>query len=324
MAKKKAKPKKPELMVGGQAVIEGVLMRTGDDYAVAVRKPDGSISVKKEKYVSITKKNKFLGLPFIRGIIVLGETMNLGYKALTYSANQALEEEIRDDSNDKGKKSADIKPSKKANGSKQKKDALGTTELVITLVISIIFALALFKFLPLLIATLVKNKLGGSNLLFNIVDGVAKLLILILYILAISMMKDVKRLFQYHGAEHKVVHCYEENKKLTVENVKQDSKAHARCGTTFILVVLFLSILFYLFIPFSVNFWLKLLIRIAFLPIITGIAYEWIKITGKHTDEWWAKILIAPGLLVQSLTTREPDDQQIEVAIKSLKAIVKE
>jgi uncharacterized protein YqhQ len=136
------------------------------------------------------------------------------------------------------------------------------------------------------------------------------------------MMKDVKRLFQYHGAEHKVVHCYEENKKLTVENVKKDSKAHARCGTTFMLVVLFLSIIFYLFIPFNTNFWLKLLIRILFLPIIAGISYEWIKFSGKHTDNFFAKILIGPGLLVQNLTTREPDDKQIEVAIKALKAVV--
>jgi len=302
MAQKKIKNQKPELMIGGQAVMEGVLMRSNDSYAIAVRKPNGKILVKKEKYVSITKKNKILGLPFIRGIIMLGETIGLGYKAMTFSANQIVKEE-----------------SKKISSKKQE---LGTAELVITLGISIIFGIALFKFLPLLIATLLKNQLAGSNLLFNIIDGVAKFLILVLYLVLISLMKDVKRLFQYHGAEHKAVHCYEHNKKLTVENVKTDSKAHARCGTTFILIVLFLSIIFYLFIPFSTNFWLKLLIRIAFLPVITGIAYEWIKLAGKHTDNWLAKILIAPGLLVQGLTTREPDDKQIEVAIKALKAVV--
>jgi len=300
MAKLK-KGKKTELMIGGQAVIEGVLMRSNDKYAVALRKPNGKIMVKKEKYVSVTKKNKFLGLPFVRGIIILGETMGLGYRALTFSANQSLKEDDK---------------------AKAGKEELGTAELMITLVISIAFALALFKFLPLLIATLFKNKIGGSNILFNIIDGAAKFLILILYLMAISMLKDVQRLFQYHGAEHKAVHSYEHNKKLTVENVKKDSKAHARCGTTFILVVLFLSIIFYLFIPFSMNFWLKLFIRILFLPIIAGISYEWIKLSGKHQDKFFAKILIAPGLLVQGLTTREPDDKQIEVAIKALKAVV--
>jgi uncharacterized protein YqhQ len=314
MAKKKktGKSAKPELAIGGQAVIEGVLMRTNEKYAIAVRQPNGRIIVKKEKYVSRTKKNKFLGLPLIRGVIMLWETLILGYKALTFSANQSL----ADDSQDKKQEK---KNNDKAKG-KDKKEELGTPELVITLIISILFALALFKFLPLLIATFFKNKVGGSNLLFNIIDGAAKFIILILYLVAISMMKDVKRLFQYHGAEHKSVHCYEENKKLTVENVKKDSKAHARCGTTFMLVVLFLSIIFYLFIPFNTNFWLKLLIRILFLPIIAGISYEWIKFSGKHTNNFFAKILIGPGLLVQNLTTREPDDKQIEVAIKALQA----
>ena len=316
MAKKKktGKDAKPELAIGGQAVIEGVLMRTNEKYAIAVRQPNGRIIVKKEKYVSRTKKNKFLGLPLIRGVIMLWETLTLGYKALTFSANQSL----ADDSQDKKQEN---KTRGKAKG-KDKKEELGTPELVITLIISILFALALFKFLPLLIATFFKSKVGGSNLLFNIIDGLAKFTILILYLFAISMMKDVKRLFQYHGAEHKVVHSYEKGKKLTVENVKKDSKSHARCGTTFMLVVLFLSIIFYLFIPFNTNFWLKLLIRILFLPIIAGISYEWIKFSGKHTDNFFAKILIGPGLLVQNLTTREPDDKQIEVAIKALKAVV--
>lgn len=299
--KNKMQDKKPELMIGGQAVMEGVLMRSNENYAVAVRKNNGKIIVKKENYISITKRNKFLGLPFIRGVVMMGETIYLGYNALTFSANQALPETAKKDG---------------------KKQELGTAELVITLAVSIVFVLALFKFLPLLIATLVKDKLGGSNLLFNIIDGAAKFMIFIIYLLAISLMKDVQRLFQYHGAEHKSVYCYENNKKLTVENVKKYSKAHPRCGTTFILVVVLLSIIFYLFIPFSMNFWLKLLIRIAFLPVITGIAYEWIKLTGKHTHSKFMKILSFPGLLVQGLTTREPDNKQIEVAIKALKAVI--
>jgi len=312
--KKAGKGNKPELAIGGQAVIEGVLMRTNEEYAIAVRQPNSRIIVKKEKYLSRTKKNKFLGLPFIRGVIMLWETLLLGYKALTFSANQALDDEELSKKNNKKNKGKTKK--------EKEKQELGTPELVVTLIISILLALALFKFLPLLIATFFKSKIGGSNILFNIIDGVAKFTILILYLVAISRMKDVKRMFQYHGAEHKTVHCYEENKKLTVENVKKNSKAHARCGSTFILVVLFLSIIFYLFIPFNTNFWLKLLIRVLFLPIIAGISYEWIKLSSKHTDNFFAKILIGPGLLVQRLTTREPDDKQIEVAIKALKAVV--
>jgi uncharacterized protein YqhQ len=309
MAKKKKEFKKPELAIGGQAVIEGVLMRTNEKYAIAVRQPSGKIIVKKEKYISRTKKNKFLGLPFVRGIIMLWETLMLGYKALTFSANESLREQTKP--GDKGK----------AGKNKKSKEALGTAELVITLIISILFALLLFKFLPLFIANLFKSYIGGSNILFNLIDGIAKLTIFIIYILLLSLMKDVQRLFQYHGAEHKVVHCYEHNHNLTVENVKKDSKAHARCGTTFILVVLLLSILFYLLIPFGVNFWLKLLIRILLLPVIAGIAYEWIKLVDKHPDQWYTKILSAPGLWVQGLTTKEPDDKQIEVAIKALKAV---
>jgi uncharacterized protein YqhQ len=304
-----AKKNKPELAIGGQAVIEGVLMRTNEWYAVAVRQPSGRIIVKKEKYVSRTKKNKFLGLPFMRGIIMLWETMALGYRALTFSANESLKEEK--------------KPGEKRKAKDRKsKDELGTPEFVITLVFAIAFSLLLFKFLPLFIANLFKNYIGGSNLLFNLIDGLSKLAILIIYLLLLSMMKDVRRLFQYHGAEHKSVHCYEDKRALTVENVKKDSKAHPRCGTTFLLVVILLSILFYLFIPFGMNFWLKFLIRVLFLPLIAGIAYEWIKLVGKHPDAWYTKVLSAPGLWVQGLTTREPDDQQIEVAIKSLKAVI--
>ncbi|HJX05522.1 MAG TPA: DUF1385 domain-containing protein [Candidatus Nanoarchaeia archaeon] len=300
--KKKERNAKPELMIGGQAVIEGVLMRTNEKYAIAVRQPNGRIIVKKEKYVSSTKKNKILGLPFIRGIIALWETLNLGYRALSFSANQSLMT---------GEKA------------KEKKEEIGALELGITLAISIIFALALFKFLPLLIATIFKSKVGGSNFLFNLIDGLSKFLILILYLVAISLMKDVKRLFQYHGAEHKTVHCYEANKELSVANVKKYAKAHPRCGTTFILLIILLSILFYLFIPLETNFWLKMLIRTIFLLPVAAIAYEWIKLTGKHPHSLLSKILAAPGILVQRLTTREPDAKQIEVAIKALKAAVK-
>ncbi|MBN2459763.1 DUF1385 domain-containing protein [Candidatus Woesearchaeota archaeon] len=311
---KQNKPK-PELMIGGQAVIEGVLMRTPKEYAVAVRQPNGRIVVKKEKYISSTKTNKFLGLPFARGIIVLFETLVLGYKALSFSANKSMEEPEKD------KKAGKEKVKDAKVGKSKEKQEIGPLELGITLAISIIFALALFKFLPLLIATLFKDKIGGSNLLFNLIDGISKFIIFILYLVIISSMKDVRRVFEYHGAEHKTVYCYEAGKKLTPKNVIKESKAHPRCGTTFILVVLLLSIIFYLFIPFNMNFWLKLFIRVLFLPLIAGISYEWIRLMGKHTHSRMSRFFSAPGLLVQKLTTREPDEKQIEVAIASLKAV---
>jgi len=297
MAMKNRGKKKTELMIGGQAVIEGVMMRSKEYYAVAVREPNGNISLKKERYISITQKNKFLGSPFVRGIIALYETLVLGMRTLNYSANKAL-------------------------GETDEKSGLKTPELVVTFIISIALALGLFKFLPLLGATWINKALHGGNLVFNIIDGVIKISVLLIYLWLIGLIKDVRVLFQYHGAEHKAVACYEEGLALTPENAKKHSNCHPRCGTSFILIVLFLSIIFYLFIPLSVGFWAKLGIRILFLPLIAGIAYEWIKFSSKHPKEWYSKVLIAPGLLIQRLTTRNPTKKQLEVAIKALKAVI--
>jgi uncharacterized protein YqhQ len=293
---------KPELMIGGQAVIEGVLMRSKTHYAVAVRDPKGRIILKKEKFISATSKSRLLGLPFIRGIAMLVETMVLGVRALNYSANVSL-----DDGEEK---------------SSGKKVEFKAPELAITLALSIIFAIALFKLLPLVGATFINKIIHGNNLVFNIIDGVIKILVLIIYLLLIGLMKDVKRLFAYHGAEHKAVSCYESGLKLTPKNARGEPKAHPRCGTSFILLVLFLSIIFYLLIPLNTSFIAKLGIRILFLPIIAGISYEWIKLASRHPKKIYSRILIAPGLLIQGLTTREPDDKQIEVAIKALKAVI--
>ncbi len=298
--------KKKELMIGGQAVIEGVMMRTKNHYAVAVRKSDNRISVKKERFDSLTQKNRFLGLPIVRGIIILIETIILGFKALNYSASQSLEQEYAEQG---------------ARNSGEAGEKLNGFVMGLTIAFSVILALALFKFLPLLAATLFKNNLGGSNFLFNLIDGATKLLVLIGYIWLISRFKDVKRVFEYHGAEHKTVHCYESGKKLTPKNAMNMPKAHHRCGTTFLLVVVVLSIIFYLLIPFNMNFWLKLVIRILFLPLIAGLSYEWIKLTGRIRNRFFTRILAGPGLLVQRLTTREPDEEQLSVAIKALRAV---
>ncbi|MBN1792927.1 DUF1385 domain-containing protein [Candidatus Woesearchaeota archaeon] len=296
MAGKKDKKNREDLMIGGQAVIEGVMMRTKDTYAVAVRNKRRGITVQKQKFHSATHKSSILRLPLLRGMVMLFETMILGIKALNFSASMEFENEI---------------PSKKDL----------EKGILLTMILSFIFAIALFKFLPLLVASLSTRIIGESNILFNVVDGVTKLAILIAYLLAISFMPDVKRLFQYHGAEHKSVACYEDKKKLTPENVKKYKKEHARCGTSFIMIVIFLSILIYLFIPMATGFWAKLGLRVLLLPVIAGTSYEVIHLSGKH-DNWLTRSLVYPGILVQRLTTKEPDKKQIEVAIASLKAAV--
>lgn len=282
-----------KILIGGQAVIEGVLMRAPNHYSIAVRKPNNKISVKTEKYIPYTKRNKFLGLPFIRGVIILIETVILGSKALTYSANESTDE---------------------------KEEQLTKWEIGFTLLISILAALFIFKLLPLFAANVLTKKLGLSNAWFNIADGLIKIGIFIAYLWAISLMKDVKRMFEYHGAEHMSVHCYEAEKKLTVANVRAYKTMHPRCGTEFLLLVLVISILFYMLIPFGSNFWAKYLLRLLLLPVIAGFSYEVLKITGLHHDKWISRVISAPGMLLQRITTSKPDDKQIEVAIKALVA----
>jgi len=316
MAGKRKTKEVKELMIGGQAVIEGVLMRSKEEYAVAVRTPDKKIIVKKEIFLSATSKNKFLGLPLVRGMIVLFETLVLGIKALNYSADQA-QLGLEDDSSSK-KRTGKEKPEQK----KSDNNVISASQLFVVMLLSLAFTIVLFKLLPLMAATMINRLIGGNNVVFNLIDGIFKLVIFIGYLLIISLMSDVRRLFQYHGAEHKTVSCYEKKKPLTVANVRKESRVHPRCGTSFIILVLVLSIIFYLVIPMQTGFWLKLMIRIAFLPIIAGISYELIKFTGKHHDAVFNKILIWPSLFVQKLTTREPDDDQIEVAIKALKGVV--
>jgi uncharacterized protein YqhQ len=302
----KGNKKKKELMIGGQAVIEGVMMRTREHYAVAVRKEDGSIITNRQVYGSKTAGNKFLGLPFVRGVVVLYETMILGIKALNYSAHAAL-----------------ISEKKKHATKNEFKEAGLDWEIIITLAISVVFALALFKLLPLLAASLYKRVFGGGNLAFNIIDGVAKFAILIGYLTLISLLPDVKRIFQYHGAEHMAVACYEKKKRLTIKNVMGCAKEHPRCGTSFIIYVLVLSIIFYMLIPLNTGFWEKFGVRILFLPIVAGASYELIRLAGRYNNPI-IRALTLPGILVQKITTRAPDEKQVEVAIKSLNEAVKD
>ncbi|MBI4739822.1 DUF1385 domain-containing protein [Candidatus Woesearchaeota archaeon] len=276
--------------IGGQAVIEGVMMRRGDKVAIAVRNLKNKIVVKKQGVGSVTKKFPILNLPFVRGAVNLIETMKIGMSALSYSANASID---------------------------AKDEKLSSGELLWTMIAAIAISLGLFIALPLFLTKL----LNVQGVLFNLIDGIIRMGIFMMYLVAISMMRDVKTLFQYHGAEHKSVNCFESGKKLTVVNVRKCSKEHRRCGTTFLLIVMAISIFVFSFVT-SPNFLVKLASRILLLPVIAGISYEILKLGAVYQRNFVLNLIIVPGLWLQGLTTREPTMRQIEVAIKAIKAVV--
>lgn len=284
-------------IIGGQAVSEGVMMINGKNKAIAVRNPKGEIVVKKGELR--TFKSKILKWPFIRGVFNLIYMMVVGIKALNYSTSVAYDDVEEED--------------------------FSGYKLVLFMMISVAFALALFKFLPLLLTKYIVSNIGflqESNILPNILDGILKISIFIFYIYLMTLSKNTKRIFEYHGAEHKVVRCREAKKELTVENVKPMSRLHPRCGTAFIFGVFLISIVVYNIIPFNdTTFFQNFILRLLLLPVIMGISYEVLRISGK-TENIFFKIITAPGLWMQKLTTIEPDEKQIEVAIKSMKAVL--
>ena len=277
--------------IGGQALIEGVLMKNGNLVAVAVRNPEGKIEIHKKEYKFFNTQ-----IPILRGIINLFTIMYIGIKSLNLSASIALKEE-----NDK------------------KESWIGLT---FSFLFAILFAIALFKFLPLGVAQLIDKNFGVNNYLFNLIDGFVKILVFVLYVFVISKFADIRRVFQYHGAEHKAVHCHEHKLGLTVKNVQKFPTEHRRCGTTFIFLVLILSIFVYTFIPKTTPFVWKLILRLLLLPVIAGISYEVLRFGAKYENNFLVNLLIKPGLWIQEITTQEPDDKQVEVAIKSLKAVL--
>ncbi|NRT78028.1 peptide chain release factor N(5)-glutamine methyltransferase [Clostridium beijerinckii] len=290
--------------VGGQAVIEGVMMRGSKNLATAVRTPKGNIEIDFKDNRPVTKKYPILNIPFLRGFFVLVESMKVGMESLNYSAS-FLEEDNEEPS--KFEKWLDDKLGEKAN----------SVLMAITMFISFLFAIGLFVALPTGIASVFKGA-GISNVMLNLVEALIRIVILLLYMFSISKLNDIYRVFQYHGAEHKTIFCYETMEELTVENVRKQSRLHPRCGTNFLFLVMFVSI-----IVFSFTGWggiiERLALRIILIPVVTGISYEIIKWLGKN-DSMLAQIIAYPGLKLQLLTTKEPDDSQIEVAIASLKA----
>jgi len=287
-----------KLKIGGQAVMEGVMIKSKKNLVITVRKPNGKITVKKQKLKPLSEKIKFLGWPFIRGIVELIELLVIGVKALSYSANESID---------------------------KKEEKITSKELMFTLLIAFGFAFLLFKFLPLLITKFIFSKgvISSSRIIFNLVDGLLRISMFILYILLISRMKDVKRLFQYHGAEHKAVNCFEAGKKLTHENIKKYSTLHPRCGTSFIFIVLFVAILVFSIVKIDINFWLLLVLRIPLILPIAGISYELLKLSDKFKSNVIFNSLSKPGLWLQRITTRQPTKKQVEVAILAVKNILK-
>ena len=283
--------------IGGQAVMEGVMMKNKDHYAVAVRKPDGNIEVKKEEFKGISSKCKLFRVPFIRGIFSFIDSLTLGMSTLTYSASFYEEEE----------------DTKKTEQEKKKSD---TVFNVITIMISVILAVGIFMVVPFYLSQLLEKVISSKTLVIFL-EGVIRLLIFIIYIVLISFMKD--RVYMYHGAEHKCINCIEHGMPLTVDNVRISSKEHKRCGTSFMLLVMCISILILMLVRFDSRI-LRLVARIVLIPVIAGISFELLRLAGTK-ENVFTNIISKPGLLLQRLTTKEPDDSMIEVGIASVEAV---
>lgn len=282
--------KKPN--VGGQAVIEGVMMRGKTHVAVAVRQPDGEISVDVRPVNSISDRYPILKKPFLRGVVSLVESLVMGMKALAYSAQVSGDED----------------------------EKLDSKEMALTIAVSAGLAILLFIVIP----TWSMRFLTGitqDHMALNLAEGVLRIAIFLAYIAAISSMNDIQRVFQYHGAEHKTIYTYEAGLPLKVENVRPFSTLHPRCGTNFLMIVMLISMFIFTFLGWP-SLWERIASRIILMPVIAGVSYELIRYAGAHTDNPLVRIAITPGLLLQKLTTRQPDDSQIEVAIASLKAVV--
>ena len=300
MGRESFDPRSLDLAVGGQAVIEGVMMRCPTAIATAVRTPSGEILIEKKAYRGFAARYRLSRIPLLRGGINLIESMGLGMRALMFSAEQAMNEEER--------------AKAKQNSTKERWLLAGTMLFAFAL------SLALFFYLPLMLTEWTGAQ-GGF--LFNVIDGVFRLAIFIAYLLLISRMKDMRVLFQYHGAEHKTIHTFENRLELTAQNAAQFTTLHPRCGTSFLMFVMLTSILVFMFLGKPEGF-VERIERLAFVPLIGGIAYEIIKYSGKHAESRWIRPFIWPGLTMQKITTREPSLEQLEVAVAALKAVLAE
>ena len=296
--------------VGGQAVMEGVMMKNQDRYAVAVRKPDHQIDVKVENYKSTIKNEKIRHLPIVRGVVNFVESLVLGMSTLMYSASFFEDEE---EDNKKKNLSEEERKKLEEKEKKQEKALMGGT-----VAFSIVFALALFFALPYFLSGFF-HKIIASETLIALIEGLIRLAIFLGYIAIISLTPDIKRVFMYHGAEHKCINCIEHGMELNVENVRKSSRLHKRCGTSFLLIVMLISIVFFMFIRVDSRIQ-QLVLRLLLIPVIAGVSYEFIRLAGRY-DNWFVNALSQPGLWMQRLTTKEPEDDMIEVGIASVEAV---
>ena len=282
--------------IGGQAVIEGVMMKNQKEYSVAVRKPDGEIEGTKTACHSVRDKSKIANWPIIRGVVTFVESLSTGMKTLNYSASFYEEEE------------------EKEKNSEAKESLL----MGLVMMVAIILAVGIFVVVPFLISEALQRPIPSPQLR-GLIEGIIRVALFVAYVKLISLMEDIKRVFMYHGAEHKSINCVENGQELTVENVRKQTTVHKRCGTSFLLIVMFVSILFFMFIVVG-NLWLRMALRILLIPVIAGLSYEFIRYAGGH-DNKVINILSKPGLMLQGLTTKEPTDDMIEVAIASVEAV---
>jgi len=286
--------------VGGQAVIEGVMMKSPSGWSVAVRDPKGEINF---KTVRTKKMHPLFKLPFVRGAVALLQALIIGIKAIEFSGGVAYRE-----------------------GDDKSEKPISSWGIGLSIGAALVVAIGLFKFLPLLVATLIGNLYEGvakSSLLFNAVDGITRVCIFLLYVYAIGFWKEMKRIFEYHGAEHKVIYAFEAGEECTVENARKYKPYHPRCGTSFLLIVMIISIITFMFIPQEWGFLQKLVARIFLLPVLAGVSFEVLKLTARLKDHPSMGVIILPGLLLQRMTAKEPDDLQIEVAIAALNEVLK-
>ncbi|MCR4749787.1 MAG: DUF1385 domain-containing protein [Lachnospiraceae bacterium] len=291
--------------IGGQAVLEGVMMKNKEAYAIAVRKADGDIDLEITEYHGVMHGSVLTKIPFIRGVFNFADSFILGMRSINHSSEFYMEEEDTPTAFDRFLA--------KVFKDKAEKIASG-----FTIVLSILIAMGLFIFLPYYLSSIFERYIMNSSVL-ALIEGLVRLVIFLLYIVLITMLKDIKRLYMYHGAEHKCINCLEHGHELTVENVRKASRLHKRCGTSFLLIVMVISIILFMFIKVD-NPALRIVFRLLLIPVIAGISYEFIRFAGRH-DNILVNILSAPGMMLQLLTTKEPDDDMIEVAIKSVEGV---
>jgi uncharacterized protein YqhQ len=321
-----------ETLVGGQAVLEGVMMRSPHAWAIACRKPSGEVITMSEPLERPSEKHKWMAWPIVRGVMTLGYAMNLGYRALRFSANVAIEDLMQDETGSEKNhvataasavppKRSEAEPSQQPAAKSKTREKAATVSNWLAagnLILSLAFFIFMYKWLPLVAATELKKMdpaLGG-RIIFNLIDGGIRLALFLLFIWGVSLWKDIRRVYEYHGAEHKTVFAFEDGKPLNPAEVQKYSTYHPRCGTSFLMTVMLISIVFYMLVPYT-TFWARFASRIVLLPVIAGVSYEIIRFAAKHRGSLFA-LMTAPGLWLQRITTQPPSDEMAQCAITAL------